>query len=279
MFKNRKKTALTMNLTLAYRTILPVLRSAFVLFWIHILTPSDVMAENAGNERYSSRPARDVIWSFESSLLSFNMTLPDTSKLDGSAGSFAVGYGRTRENAWLVARLHIISGPWGTARDGTFDSDYSGTMFDIEYGAAFPGLRLRSGSSPILSIAGGYLDMSGRNIGGNKKYQYNLKASNSEGLEQDFRTNLGELTVTPSIGWSWTRPSRPTGNEEELLQTRVESSTIKLGAILPLYSRSRVTVKRIRESAEPSAATDRISNAGPAKGFAIFSSLTVWLGI
>jgi hypothetical protein len=259
--------------------MLPVLRSAFVLLWIHILTPSDVMAENAGNERYSSRPARDVIWSFESSLLSFNMTLPDTSELDGSAGSFAVGYGRTRENAWLVARLHIISGPWGTARDGTFDSDYSGTMFDIEYGAAFPGLRLRSGSSPILSIAGGYLDMSGRNIGGNKKYQYNLKASNSEGLEQDFRTNLGELTVTPSLGWSWTRPSRPTGNEEELLQTRVESSNIKLGAILPLYSRARVSVNKKPDNAGPNEQFQRITRSGALRGYSLFSSVTIWLGI
>jgi hypothetical protein len=279
MFKNRKKTTLIMNLTSACRTTLPALQIAFVILWIHILSPSDVMAENASNERYSARPARDVIWSFESSLLNFNMTLPDTSELDGSAGSFTVGYGRTRENAWLVARLHIISGPWGTARSGTFDSDYSGTMFDIEYGAAFPRLRLRSGSCPILSIAGGYLDISGRNIGGNKKSQYGLKASNSESLEQDFRTSLGELTVTPSIGWSWTRPARPAGNEEELLQTRVESSIVKLGAILPLYSRSRVTVNRIRESAESSATADRISSAGPAKGFAIFSSLTIWLGI
>ncbi len=268
-----------MNLTSAYRAMLPVLRSAFRLLWIYLLATSDVMAENASIERYSSRPARDVIWSFESSLLNFNMTLPDTSELDGSAGSFTVGYGRTRENAWLVARLHLISGPWGTARDGIFDSDYSGTMFDIEYGAAIPGLQLRSGSCPILSIAGGYLDISGRNIGGNKKSQYGLKASNADGLEQDFKTSLGELTVTPSIGWSWTRPSRPKGNEEELLQTRVESSLIKIGAILPLYSRSRVTVNRIRESAGSSAATERISSAGPAKGYAIFSSLTVWLGI
>jgi hypothetical protein len=268
-----------MNLTSAYKIMLLVLQSASLLLWIYLMAPSGVMAENASNERYSSRPARDVIWSFESSLLNFNMTLPDTSELDGSAGSFTVGYGRTRENAWLIARLHIISGPWGTVRDGTFDSDYSGTMFDIEYGAAFPGLQLRGGSCPILSIAGGYLDISGRNIGGNKKSQYGLKVSDSDGLEQDFKTSLGELTVTPSIGWSWTRPSRPTGNEEELLQTRVESSIVKLGAILPLYSRSRVTVNRIRESAGSGMAADRISSTGPAKGFAIFSSLTIWLGI
>jgi hypothetical protein len=268
-----------MNLTSAYKIMLLVLQSASLLLWIYLMAPSGVMAENASNERYSSRPARDVIWSFESSLLNFNMTLPDTSELDGSAGSFTVGYGRTRGNAWLIARLHIISGPWGTVRDGTFDSDYSGTMFDIEYGAAFPGLQLRAGSCPILSIAGGYLDISGRNIGGNKKSQYGLKASDSDGLEQDFKTSLGELTVTPSIGWSWTRPSRPTGNEEELLQTRVESSIVKLGAILPLYSRSRVTVNRIRESAGSGMAADRISSTGPAKGFAIFSSLTIWLGI
>lgn len=279
MFKNREKTALTMNLKSACRTMSPVLQSAFLLLCIHLLAPSDVMAKNASNERYSLKPARDVIWSFESNLLNFNMTLPDTSELDGSAGSFTVGYGRTRENAWLVARLHIISGPWGTARDRTFDSDYSGTMFDIEYGAAFPGLQLRSGSCPILSIAGGYLDISGRNIGGNKKSQYDLKVSDSDGLEQDFRTSLGELTVTPSVGWSWTRPSRPTGNEEELLQTRVESSSIKLGAIVPLYSRARVSVSKKAEAVGPNEPLQRITRAGSVRGYALFSSITIWLGI
>lgn len=259
--------------------MLLVLQSAFLLLWIYLMAPSGVMAENASNERYSSRPARDVIWSFESSLLNFNMTLPDTSELDGSAGSFTVGYGRTRENAWLIARLHIISGPWGTVRDGTFDSDYSGTMFDIEYGAAFPGLQLRGGSCPILSIAGGYLDISGRNIGGNKKSEYGLKVSDSDGLEQDFKTSLGELTVTPSIGWSWTRPSRPTGNEEELLQTRVESSSIKLGAIVPLYSRARVRVSKKAEAVGPNEPLQRKTRTGSVRGYALFSSITIWLGI
>lgn len=268
-----------MNPKLASKKNVTSLRSCFVVIFIFLLAPHEVMAENESRDRYSSRPAREVIWSFESNILNFDMTLPDTSKLDGTAGAFTVGYGRTRENAWLLSRLHVISGPWGSARDGKFDSDYSGTMFDIEYGAAFPRLSLRSGSCPTLSLAGGYLDMSGRNIGGNKKSQYGLKANSSESLEQDFKTGLSQITISPSIGWSWTRPPRPTGNEEELLQTRVESSSVKLGAVLPLYAKSRVTVKRTRESAKPSEVAERFSISGPARGFAVFSSLTIWLGI
>ncbi len=279
MYKNLPKMLHTMNPKLASKKNVTSLRSCFVVIFIFLLAPHEVMAENESRDRYSSRPAREVIWSFESNILNFDMTLPDTSKLDGTAGAFTVGYGRTRENAWLLSRLHVISGPWGSARDGKFDSDYSGTMFDIEYGAAFPRLSLRSGSCPTLSLAGGYLDMSGRNIGGNKKSQYGLKANSSESLEQDFKTGLSQITISPSIGWSWTRPPRPTGNEEELLQTRVESSSVKLGAVLPLYAKSRVTVKRTRESAKPSEVAERFSISGPARGFAVFSSLTIWLGI
>lgn len=279
MPKHQDSTTVIMSLTSVYKTKVKALRSCFVLIFIYLLFPASVIAKNLDNEQYTSRPAREIVWSFESNLLNFNMTLPDASKLQGSAGSFTAGYGRTRKNAWFITRLHVISGPWGSARDGKFDSDYSGTMFDIEYGTAFPRLQLRSGSSPILSIAGGYLDMSGRNIGGNKKAQYDLKASNSDGLEQDFKTSLGELTVTPSIGWSWTRPSRPTGNEEELLQTRVESSSIKLGAIVPLYSRARVSVNKKPEAIGSNEELQRITRTGAVRGYALVSSMTIWLGI
>lgn len=268
-----------MNLTSAYETKVMALQNCVVFILIYLLAATDLMAKNFDSEQYLSRPAREIIWSFESNILNFKMTLPDTSKLDGSAGSFTVGYGRTRENAWLIARLHAISGPWGSARDGKFDSDYSGTMFDIEYGAAFPRLQLRSGSCAILSIAGGYLDMSGRNIGGNKKSQYGLKAKNSDSLEQDFKTGLGVLTMTPSIGWSWTRTARPTGNEEELLQTRVESSGIKLGALIPLYSRARVSVNKQSENAGQNERPSRLTSVGAVHGYALFTSLTIWLGI
>jgi hypothetical protein len=152
-------------------------------------------------------------------------------------------------------------------------------MFDIEYGTAFPGLQLRSSSCPILTIAGGYLDMSGRNIGGNKKSKYVGGIYDSPNSEQSFKTGLGEITIAPSVGWSWTRSSRPSGNEEELLQTRVESTNIKLGAVIPLYSRARVTVNKRGESNSPNEPVKVFTSSGSVNGYAIISSISVWLGI
>lgn len=256
-----------------------VLRRCAAIIFLHLLSPSNVVAENIHNETYQSRPPREVIWSFDSNLMNFDLTLPDASRLQGLAGAFAVGYGRTRENSWLIARLHVISGPWNESRNGNFDSDYSGTMFDVEYGTAFPRLKLRSGSRPILTIAGGHMDISGRNIGGNKKSKYVAGNYNSTDSEQSFKTGLGQIPISPSVGWSWTQASRPIGNQEDLLQTRVESANVKFGAVIPLYSRARVTVNKRGESSKPDKQVKGLTSSGPVNGYAMVSSISVWQGI
>jgi len=223
-------------------------------------------------------PPREVTWTFDSSIMMFNKTLPDESKLDGAAGSFTVGYGRTRGNIWFCGRLHVLSGPWGKARNGVFDADYSGTMLDIEYGAAFPGTDLRSGSGPTLSLAGGYLDLSGKNIGGNKQAR-DSTTNQTLYLEQNFKVSVREFTVTPSIGWIWAKPSRPISNAQDQLNTRVEASLVKLGALIPLNSRSQVTITKRNPESGLSDPPERLTRSGSTRGFALVGSVSLWLGI
>jgi hypothetical protein len=224
------------------------------------------------------KPYRNVIWAFASSIVSFSKTLPDSSKLEGHAGAFTVGYGRTQTNSWWIGRLHVLSGPWGQIRNGTFDADYSGTMLDVEYGTNFPGTSLWSKSSPILTLAGGYIDISGRNIGGNKKSQQ-IAPNESLYLEQDFKLGISELTLTPSLGWSWRRKPRPLSNEQKELDTRIEASTIKIGALIPLQSKARVTISQRSPTDSPTTPPQRRTTSGNAKGYAIVTSATIWLGI
>lgn len=234
--------------------------------------------ENATVKEPALSSAREITWTFDSSIMMFDKILPDESKLNGPAGSFTVGYGRIKGNSWLFGRLHVLSGPWGKARNGTFDADYSGTMLDMEYGAAFPGTNLRSGSGPVLALAGGYFDLSGKNIGGNKQ-AHSGSSEQTFYLEQNFKTAVREITFTPSIGWIWAKPARPVSNAQDQLNTRIEASLIKLGAVIPLQSRSQIAIiKRTPESglSEP---PQRVTKSGSTKGFAIVSSISLWLGI
>lgn len=240
---------------------------------------SHVRAQENSPVKDTLRPLpREVTWTFDSSIMMFNKTLPDESKLDGPAGSFTVGYGRTRGNIWLCGRLHVLSGPWGKARDGAFDSDYSGTMLDMEYGAAFPGTNLRSGSGPILALAGGYLDLSGKNIGGNKRAR-DSTPNQTLYLEQNFKVSVREVTVTPSIGWIWAKPSRPISNAQDQLNTRVEAHLLKLGVLIPLNSRSQVAITKRNSESGLSEAPQRLTRSGSTKGFALVGSVSLWLGI
>jgi hypothetical protein len=259
-----------------YRLILHLVITFLTGLWAD-LSPASTQ-ETSPLKGTPAPPPREVTWTFDSSIMMFNKTLPDESKLDGPAGSFTVGYGRTRGNIWLCGRLHVLSGPWGKARDGAFDADYSGTMLDMEYGAAFPGTNLRSGSGPILALAGGYLDLSGKNIGGNKQAR-DSTPNQTLYLEQNFKVSVREVTVTPSIGWIWAKPSRPISNAQEQLNTRVEAYLLKLGALIPLNSRSQVAITKRNSESGLSEAPQRLTRSGSTKGFALVGSVSLWLGI
>lgn len=251
-----------------------------ILLTLFILTIPRARAEKLDNEALlASRPARDVIWSFDTSLIQYFATLPDGSKLKGAAGSFTVAYGKTRGDSWFTARFHILAGPWDAVGDGAFDSDFSGTMLDLDYGTSFPGMSLRSGSVPTLSIAAGYLDLNGRNIGGNRKARGNPSELQNFYLDQDFRVSTGAIVVTPSIGWSWVKSVRPTGSEPELLLTRLESAAIRFGMMIPVYSRARVDTHRRTEGQSLSIEPTKQSSKGPLKGYAAVVTASLWLGI
>ena len=255
------------------------LRFLIILVLCFSTTPR-AWAEKLDNEALLAlRPARDVIWSFDTSLVQYFATLPDGSELKGAAGSFTVAYGKIRGDSWFTARFHILAGPWDAVRDGAFDSDFSGTMLDFDYGTSFPGTSLRSGSVPTLSIAAGYLDLNGRNIGGNRKGYGNPSERQNFYMDQDFRVSTGAIVVTPAIGWSWVKSARPTGSEPELLLTRLESAAINFGMMIPVYSRARVdTHRRTKEQSITSEPTKQ-SSKGQLKGYAAVVTASLWLGI
>ncbi len=226
-----------------------------------------------------TRPPRDMIWSFESGVLQYNLKLPDESKITGIAGSITVGYGRIYGNQWVTGRFHFLAGPFDLARQGQFDADFSGTRIDVEYGSVFPGQNFRGGSAAILSISAGYMDLGGYNIGDNRKNNGHTTDSRNFYLEQDFRVHMGSLVVSPAIGWAWTKQPRPQGNEPELLLTRIESASLRLGATIPLYARGRTEVTKRDESDSLWQTATKHTTTGPVSGYSLVASAGVWLGI
>jgi hypothetical protein len=140
-------------------------------------------------------------------------------------------------------------------------------------------MSLRSGSVPTLSIAAGYLDLNGRNIGGNRKARGNPSEPQNFYLDQDFRVSTGAIVVTPSIGWSWVKSARPTGSEPELLLTRMESVAIRFGMMIPVYSRARVDTHRRTEAQTLISEPTKQSSKGQLKGYAAIVTASLWLGI
>lgn len=230
-------------------------------------------------ELLKTRPPRIHFWALEMGVNQFNFTAPDDSKVAGLGASFALGYGRIHENSWVNASYHFFNGPWESARNHTFDVDSSGSLVDVEYGRAFPGFSLRSNSSPFLAISGGYLAMSTKNIGSNRKNTIDPNEKSNFYLEQDFKTTVEALVMTPTVGWNWVKPARPSGNEPELLMTRIESSYLKLGAEVPLYSKSRVKVLKRSSSDTLSQTPTQHTTTGAMTGYSLIMTGGVWLGI
>jgi hypothetical protein len=229
-------------------------------------------------ELLKSRPVRETIWSFDASTIENQFIAPDGSEFAGIGASFSVGYGKITNNSWILGRFHFLAGPWDTARNGAFDTDFYGSGLDVEYGTSFPGTSLRSNSTPILTVAAGYMDISGRNIGGNKKSTGNPNNAENYYLEQDFKAEFGAIYVMPGAGWTWTKPARPTGNEPELLVTRVESAYLKLSTTIPVYSRARVEVMK-RSTSDGLNQYSRLHTTGMIRGYSLILGTGVWLGI
>jgi hypothetical protein len=227
----------------------------------------------------NARPPRDIIWGFESTVERYNLRLPDESTVAGMAGRIGVAYGRIRDNQWLMGRFHFLAGPFDLARQGQFDADFSGTSIDFEYGSAFPGRSLRGASVPTLSIAFGYTDLNGRNIGDNRRITGSSTDNENYRREQGFQIHMGLVTVTPALGWTWTKPPRPQGNEPELLSTRIESAYARIGTMIPLYSRGRVEVTKRSADASPRQTASKYKATGHIVGYSLIASAGVWLGI
>ncbi len=230
-------------------------------------------------ELLKTRPPREMIWTYAASMIQYNLKAPDDSKLSGIAGSFTAGYGRVHGDSWMSGRFHFLGGPGNTARGGAFDADYGGTGIDIEYGSSFPGTSLRSGSSPFWAISTGYMDLNGRNIGGNRKNNGDPDDPKNYYLEQDFKTSFGAVIITPACGWQWAKAERPSGNEPELLVTRVESAYIRIGAAIPVYSRARVEVIKRESSDSISQSPTQHTTTGSIRGYSVIATTGVWLGI
>jgi hypothetical protein len=122
------------------------------------------------------------------------------------------------------------------------------------------------------------MDISGRNIGGNKKSTGNPNNAENYYLEQDFKAEFGAIYVMPGAGWTWTKPARPTGNEPELLVTRVESAYLKLSTTIPVYSRARVEVMK-RSTSDGLNQYSRLHTTGMIRGYSLILGTGVWLGI
>jgi hypothetical protein len=227
----------------------------------------------------AERGPREVIWSFDASVSKPSFECPDGSMIEGYGGSFTIGYGRIRDSRWLNGRIHFLAGPFDVARHGQFDADFNGTLLDVEYGSAFPGYDLRGANAPLLSVAAGYMDFNGHNIGDNRKNNGDPNDRHNYYLEQDFRISTSALVVTPAVGWIWAQPARPRGNEPELLTTRAEAAYVKLGALVPLYSHSRVEVTKRDENDALSQSPVKKSSTGHLAGYSFVLSSGVWLGI
>jgi len=227
----------------------------------------------------SERGAREVIWTFDAAVSKPSFKCPDGSMIEGYGGGFTIGYGRVKESRWLTGRIHFLAGPFDVARHGQFDADFNGTLLDVEYGSTFPGYDLRGGNTPLLSVSAGYMDFNGQNIGDNRKNNGDPNNRRNYYLEQDFRSSTSAVVVTPAIGWIWAQPARPRGNEPELLSTRAEAAYVKLGALVPLYSHSRVEVTKRDESDALAQSPSKKSSTGHLAGYSFILSSGVWLGI
>jgi hypothetical protein len=238
--------------------------------------PNEVVTTSEGTKG----PATHRLWMISTGIQRFRMIGDNDHEMHGLAGH--VGFGVSyfyRPNLMLQGSIETVIGPWEKMRNNSFEGDYSGTSFTADMIYAPFDDSLRSNSLVFAgALSATYFDMNGRTVGRNLREKSIPNHPDNLYLENSYRVKLNGVWLTPGIVMAHIKSPRPTGNTVDLLTTRIEGTSLRVGLGLPLFARYRSSFMRRRYGDEATDPPQELKEKGQMAGFSVYASVQTWLG-
>lgn len=225
-------------------------------------------------------PPSDQFWAMGAAVRMLRYFGDQNNDVHGFSGEIQFGsswfYGPKFQ---LNTMLGVMAGPWQRVRNNSFDSDFNGYGGSVDGRYCFMHESCRTGTwVPSLSLGIGYLDLSGRSIGPNRNYDGDPTNRENTFLESNYLIKLSGFVLTPSFAWSTFEKPRPTGNTLDLLTTRMEGVSVKVGVDIPVNVYYRASFKKRDDDQSISQLPKDKTESGRSRGFSIVMAIQAWLG-
>jgi hypothetical protein len=222
-------------------------------------------------------------WNFSISGIRHQLKGGDGNEIIGNGFLSSFGRSYITDNWFLIGSFDLILGPYERARKGQLDVEFEGTGASLLFGHNAEALNLRSPEGVHgFTIGVQYLDMTGRSYGKNLKQVREPYYIENEGLIDNYKLRVSNLSIMPAIFFAWFEGARPNGTAKKLLMTRVEAHMITVGFSVPIYATYKA--KYLGKVRTPEIGAGELideprKDSGKLEGFSLIVSYTTLFGI
>lgn len=207
-----------------------------------------------------------------------NMRGLEVHALTGNSVEINFGMKSLGRNWYLDGSVDVRQGPYEPILDRQLDSDYFGTGFTLTWGISAQNLDIRSiEGSYGFALSAKYLDIAGRSIGRNRS-EAAFASGDKDSIISKYSMRVNELSLTPSIFFSWLTTKREKSNKPEHLKTRIEGYMINIGLSVPYSSRYKarydLTERPSEDNPDMSTQTSTITEHGSLRGYSFIIALS-----
>lgn len=221
-------------------------------------------------------------WSFNMTYGRHELFTSHWHSLRGTLATIGLGLGHYSERWFASCEINILQGPYGHLPSQDEKIKTAGSELIGWLGVSTSDTLLRGNNRQFgLLIGVSYLDMESKSL------------QPSQSLEEPFPTDIlggqylsryrlqsNQFLALPGFFFSWLKPLRASGREEELLTTRIEGYRLSFYLGIPLYSHYQASYRQ-HEVEEKRVKKEFVSikDKGLLYGYSVFISLAILLGV
>jgi hypothetical protein len=202
----------------------------------------------------------------------------------GNAGVVGFGGGYIGASWLTLTYFDQTLGPYEPTGETDLDVDFNGTGVSTFWGYSAQKTDLRSDQGGYgFGLSLSYADLVGRLPGSSRT---SAAANGSEVFTENYVMRVTNLSVAPTIFFSWLAKARDHSNKPENLATRIEGFMLTIGAQIPIESRfstryqfrvvERGQIARGQDGLRES--TANVRERGKLRGYTIVVGLTTMMG-
>lgn len=250
---------------------------------LSIISSNSVFAkENELEPVFNPDEVRKLYWNFgltgsKHNLISGN----EFEEIKGNSLDVSIGSGYIDNRKYFFGTVDFVMGPFEEAKKIHIDVDYKGVGATFWSGYSAQKIDLRSPLGGYgFSLGLKYSDVRGKSIGLNKKQKVNPNDPDNEGLIDDYSIRSSTFSVIPGIFFCWLEDWRPSGNDPELLKTRLEGLILTIGVNIPIQSSYTSEFNIATKDKDTGNIIQKNQKQkGTMSGYSILVNLTALLGI